>query len=115
MRNYEFVTSILLVFFSFSFSAISPDSLKMYQDDAPNIFIDCWYCDVDYIRTEIKFVNYVIDRKDADIHILFTREQTASGGREYTLTFLGKNHFAGINDTVYIRPQKLDQRIRWII
>lgn len=100
MKKIQFVTSILLIFFSFSFSAASQDSLRMYKDDAPNIFIDCWYCDMDYIRTEIKFVNYVIDRNDADIHILFTRERTASGGREYTLTFLGKNHFAGINDTV---------------
>ena len=37
---------------------------------APKIFIDCDYCDTDFIRKEIDFVNYVIDRKNAEIHIL---------------------------------------------
>ncbi|MBD3275233.1 MAG: hypothetical protein GF372_07980, partial [Candidatus Marinimicrobia bacterium] len=33
---------------------------------APRIFIDCDRCDVDYIREEINYVNYVWDRKNAD-------------------------------------------------
>ncbi len=100
MVNCKFIMLVVLVFVSFLFSAVTEDRIKMIQKDVPNVYIDCWYCDMDYIRTEIQYVNYVLDRKDADIHILFTREQTASGGREFTLTFLGKNHFAGLRDTI---------------
>ena len=60
---------------------------------APKIFIDCDWCDYDFIRTEIAFVNYVIDRKEADIHIMITEQRTASGGREQTLTFIGQATF----------------------
>src|ERR1041385_8095423 len=34
-----------------------------------NVFLDCsFFCDFDYIRTEIPFVNWVRDRTDADVH-----------------------------------------------
>lgn len=66
---------------------------------APRVYIDCQICDIDYIRTEITFVNYVRDRKEAQVHILITTLRTGSGGREYTLAFIGQNDFEGINDT----------------
>ncbi len=91
---------ILIMLVSVLPAANSPDSLASTQNDYPNVFIDCRSCDTDYIRTEITFINYVIDRKDADIHILITRERTASNGREYTLTFYGEKRFNGINDTL---------------
>ena len=34
------------------------------------MFLDCPFCDEQYIRTEITFVNYVRDRTDADVHVL---------------------------------------------
>ncbi len=70
------------------------------QKIAPKIFMDCRWCDIDYIRKEINFVNYVYDRKNADIHIMVTGQGTGSGGREYTLTYIGQNHFNSINDTL---------------
>jgi hypothetical protein len=73
---------------------------------APKLFIDCDYCDIDFIRKEINFVNYVIDRKNSDIHVLITEQGTASGGDEVTLTFIGLDRFAARNDTlVYAIPQ----------
>jgi len=70
------------------------------QKIAPKIFMDCRWCDIDYIRKEINFVNYVYDRKNADIHIMVTGQGTGSGGREYTLTYIGQNHFNSTNDTL---------------
>jgi len=67
---------------------------------APKVFIDCGRCDFDFIRTETNFINYVIDRKEADIHIMITDQGTASGGREQTLTFIGRNRFLSKNDTI---------------
>ncbi len=75
---------------------------------APVVFIDCGRCDFNYIRTEINFVNYVIDRKEADIHIMFTNQRTASGGREQTLTFIGQHRFISKNDTISYTIQKDD-------
>jgi hypothetical protein len=49
------------------------DSIEYPQKSAPNVFIDCGYCDESYIKTEITFVNYVRDPNDAAIHILITQ------------------------------------------
>ncbi|MEK6596776.1 MAG: hypothetical protein AABY91_00485 [Gemmatimonadota bacterium] len=58
---------------------------------ALKVFLDCepYYCDPDFFRTEITWVNWVRDRTDAEIQLLVTTQTTGSGGREYTLRFLG--------------------------
>jgi hypothetical protein len=62
------------------------------------VFIDCQSasCDYDYFRTEIAFVDHVRDRKDADVHVLITGQTTGSGGREYSLKFIGLGRFQGV-------------------
>jgi hypothetical protein len=67
---------------------------------APRIFIDCDRCDVDYIREEINYVNYVWDRKNADVHVLITQQGSGGGGREYTLNFIGLSDYSAVSDTV---------------
>lgn len=71
------------------------------QGEALRIFLDCQFCDDDYLRTEIRFVNYVRDRADAQLHVLVTRQETGSGGWEYTLAFLGLRELAGRGDTLH--------------
>jgi hypothetical protein len=80
--------------FSTAIQAQVPDGDAL-KKTAPKVFIDCNSCDMDYIRTEITFVNYVRDRKDAQVHVLVTTQSTGSGGMEYTLTFSGQEQFAG--------------------
>jgi len=87
---------------------VFPQTLRI--DDTPNVYLDCWRCDRDYIRTEIEYVNYVTQRQDADIHILFTEQQTGAGGREYSLTFIGQNNFLGVNDTLVFTTTPTDTR-----
>ncbi|GAB3538416.1 hypothetical protein GCM10027443_33300 [Pontibacter brevis] len=69
------------------------------------VFLDCQtYCDRDYIRREIPFVDYVNDRFQANVYILITAQTTGSGGREYKLQFEGREAFSGMNDVkAYIR------------
>lgn len=67
---------------------------------ALKVFLDCHYCDSDYIRQELPFVNYVRDRKEAQVHILVTRENTGSGGRQYRINLIGQEEFSGIEDEV---------------
>ncbi|MEA3461347.1 MAG: hypothetical protein U9R49_05670 [Bacteroidota bacterium] len=71
------------------------DSLAQ-RADGLRIFIDCARCDMNYIRDEIPYVNYVRDVKEAQLYILETRERTGSGGNKYTYTFVGQEEYAGI-------------------
>jgi hypothetical protein len=82
-----------------SFSQEQKVDIEELKKTAPKVFVDCGVCDIDYIRTEITFVNYVRDRKEADVHVLVTSLRTGGGGREYTIAFIGQNRFEGIDDT----------------
>jgi hypothetical protein len=77
---------------------------------APNVFLDCSRrdCDLDYIRTEITFVNYVRDPQSADVHILVTRQSTGSGGREYTLEFIGRGRYKGRDSSLKYYSKSTD-------
>ena len=62
----------------------------------------------EYIKTEITFVNYVRDRKEAQVYIMLTQQETGSGGDEYTLTFIGQQNYAGLDDTLKCVSQQMD-------
>jgi len=70
------------------------------QSGALRVFLDCQRCDFDFLRQEITFINYVRDRKDADVHVLVTTQATGAGGTEYTLKFIGLGRYAGIEHTL---------------
>ena len=76
-------------------SQTDTDSLKK---TAPKVFIDSDYVDLAYIKTEIVFVNYVRDPKEAQVHVLISLLSTGSGGVEYTMSFSGQNEFKGMDD-----------------
>ena len=79
---------------------LSPAVMEALKKTAPKVFIDCVECDLEYIKTEITFVNYVRDRNEAQVHVLITTQETGGGGTEYTLAFSGQNEFKGTNDTL---------------
>ena len=65
---------------------------------APNLYIqnEAWI-DISYVKSEIRFVNYVRERTEADIHLIITFYPTASGGQEYTLAFYGQKEFKDLS------------------
>ena len=70
------------------------------------LFLDCRFCDMDFLRTEITFVSYMRDQHDADLYVLVTTQGTGGGGTEYTLNFMGQGRLAGRSDTVrYVSRQ----------
>jgi hypothetical protein len=74
--------------------------------DRVRIFLDCNSCDFDYLRREVEFVDYVRDRKEADVHVLVTTQGTGSGGTEFVFKFIGLGRFTGIDDELkYSSPQ----------
>ncbi|GAF82738.1 unnamed protein product, partial [marine sediment metagenome] len=62
----------------------------------------------DYIKTEVPFVNYVRDRKQAQVHIMLTEERTGSRGTEHTITFIGQQNYINLNDTLRYVSQQMD-------
>jgi len=67
---------------------------------APLVYLDCNRCDGTHIRQEITFVNHVRDPGAADVHVLVTDQPTGAGGRMYTLEFLGRGRFLGVDNTL---------------
>jgi len=63
----------------------------------PKVYLECDECDFDYVRRNLKFVNYVRDRKQADIHILVTDRGTGGGGDSFRLSFIGLGAFEPIH------------------
>jgi hypothetical protein len=105
MKRSRFVLMLFLwIFCSLPPTQLLADDPKVNVDDlkesAPKVFLDCRGCDRDFFREEITYVNYVRDRKDADIHVLVTDQSTGSGGRKYTFAFIGLNQFAGLDNTL---------------
>ena len=82
----------------------------VHRQDAIRVFIDCFYCDMNYIREEIPYINYVRDVKEAQVYILETSEHTGSGGRKYTYAFVGQMEFEGKNDTLVYNCRPDDSR-----
>jgi len=89
-------------------------SLDELKKAAPKVFLDGSRLDANYIRTEITFVNYVRDRKEADVHILITQQRTGGGGREYTITFIGLNTYEDLQNVLkyYSNQTETEDEIR---
>ena len=108
---FQFFVLLLICFIAENTKAqesnTEPDSLRK---NAVRLFIDCQRCDIDYIRREIPYVNYVRDVKEAQVYVLETRQGTGSGGSKYTFTFLGQEEFEGMDDTLVYASRPDDPR-----
>ncbi|MBT6766893.1 MAG: hypothetical protein HOA90_20370 [Prolixibacteraceae bacterium] len=90
------ITIILLsVFTMFQFQSFGQN--EPTPKKTLNFFLDCYHCDFDFVRQELKFVLFVRDPKQADVHILSSSSQTGSGGTKYFLNFIGMNKLAEQN------------------
>lgn len=95
-KRFSFFLIIFHLFFvtsSFSQTSTS-ESLK--------VFFDCqsYGCDFNYIRAEIKWVDFVRDRTDANIHVLTSSQDLNGGGEKIYMNFIGQNYFKNISDTL---------------
>ena len=66
------------------------------------MFLDCSdpACDYDFFRTEVNFVSYVRDRRDAQVYVLVVAQQTGAGGKEFRASFLGQQEFRRADDSL---------------
>ncbi len=109
-RQVTLLVAFILILTSLLYPKDRQSNVDELKKDAPKIFLDCRRCDRDYIRTEIPFVNFVRDRKEADIHLLVTTQRTGAGGDEYTMAFLGQKDFKGTQDTLKYVSTRADTR-----
>lgn len=93
------ILSMLLILFLISINKLSSQNPRPDVKEI-NLFINCQaYCDIDYIKTEIKSLNYVLDRFEANLHLLIISEGTGSG-QKINMFFEGQKELTGINDTL---------------
>lgn len=64
------------------------------------VFLDCDECDDDYVHENVGFVDYVLDRAVADLHVLVTTQSTGGGGQAWTVKFIGLARFQGQDRTM---------------
>lgn len=106
-----FLYCLTAEFNSYAQQTPKSDSLR---EDALNVYMNCPYCDMDYVKKDITYINYVRDQKDAQLYILVTGMNTGSGGGEYSIFFIGQKEFKGKNDTLKfdVSPNDTDDEIR---
>lgn len=95
MKKMSMPLFVLLIASSVSFGQQGiPPKLK--------VFIDCsnTWCDMQYIRSAINIVDFLLDNAAADVHVLITSQSTGSGGDQYQLIFFGQNYFKYQTDTL---------------
>lgn len=90
----------IFILFFFLLTALSYS--QTVKQERLKVFIDCssLFCDMDFIKTEINFVDYVLDYKIADVHVLITQQTNGGGASQYQLIFFGQNNFRDRKDTL---------------
>ncbi len=78
---------IMCLYFKCSSQTITDSKIKL--------FVDCSnsYCDINYVKTKIRYVDYVLDNQASDVHLLITQQNNGGGGSQYQLIFYGQNRF----------------------
>ena len=89
---------LTLVLLLNSFTAVQQQAPSTHQP--LRVFLDCSSCDFDHLRREVAYVDYVRDRKDADVHALVTTQGNASGGQDFVIAFIGLGRFAAVKNTL---------------
>lgn len=103
----------LILLFSLTYSTFSQEpgqESDTLRKSAVKLFIDCDFCDMNHIRKEIPYVNYVRDVREAQLYIRETRRMTGSGGSEYSYFYSGQGIFEGLNDTLVYTSRPDDPR-----
>ena len=67
------------------------------REGKPKVYIEGIYLDFDFMRRNMKFIDFVNDPAVADVHILINNRRSGSGGQVYSLMYNNKT-FEGIGD-----------------
>ena len=60
------------------------------------VFLDCErFCDNENVRQTVGFVDHVLDRAAADVHVLVTSQTSGGGGLAWEVQFIGVGRYRG--------------------
>jgi len=98
MFNRYFTVLLLLIFSAlFGLAAEKDSDTKIKtkysydkKEGKPKVFIEGIYLDMDYMRRNMRFVDFVIDPAVSDVHIIINSRISGSGGHVYSLMFNNK-------------------------
>jgi len=92
------------LFFTLSSHAQKPSAPEADSilKDAPKVFIDCRFCDEEYTKQQMTYLNYVRDRMASEVHVMASQQTTGSGGKRKMFEFIGRGKFEGMVDTLYV-------------
>ena len=112
IRNLIKSSGILMILLLFNSAGYSQFRTK----EKLKVFIDCSgsYCDMNFIKTQVNFVDYTFDNKAADVHVLITQQSTGGGGSHYQMIFFGQNNFKSKTDTISynVKPNSTNFEVR---
>jgi hypothetical protein len=75
---------------------VAPTAVAQEPPARLRVYPDCQSCFDDYLRNEVRWVDFVRQPQDADVQILSNSRATGGNGIEVTLRFVGLGRFAGI-------------------
>ena len=93
-------------------------SLSAQNSSSPaniKLFLDCqWGCDFDYFRQELKYVDIMRDRQEAEVFMQLIRQRSGNGGTKFSLQITGQELYTGMLDTLtfFINPEDGESKQR---
>jgi hypothetical protein len=78
-------------------ACLLPSAARAQDAGKLKVYLDCDDCYEDYLRGEVDIVEYVRDPAEADIHVIVTSSETASGGVERAVALIGSGRFKGMD------------------
>ncbi|OIP02368.1 MAG: hypothetical protein AUJ98_01485 [Bacteroidetes bacterium CG2_30_33_31] len=91
------------------FSQATNDSIQSNsRETAIKVFIDCGTCDMTYFRENFTLINYVRDRKVADVQVIVSTMKNGGGGNEFIVQFVGLGKYAHLLDTLVFNTKADD-------
>jgi hypothetical protein len=101
---------LFLITIGVSQDYVAPDSINSNI----KIYLDCDDCDFSFFRRNLEYIDFVRDNKNAEAHILVTKQRTAVGGVEYGINFIGIDKYADMHYKLKtISPQFESNIMRW--
>ncbi len=84
---------LFIPFFFFVFIALTvaqtSDTVKT-STEMLRVYIDCDYCDYQFMVQDILFVDFVRDPYVSQVQVIISTEHTAAGGHKFNVRFIGR-------------------------